>query len=254
MSQVLEFNLWAEAASALTPFRIAGEPARIGGMLQAGVPVSAAVVTSATEGAFNSLGVLAVGLALVFGFAPEWWEQAGPAFLVHLRGALPLVVGIVLAIAVGVWLLRRAHVAHAPGHGRWRDRVRELLSLWADIPPATFAAVALLSGFSVGARTLLLPLLALAVPEHASFGVLWVGSYMMVYSQLLLPVPGGAGAVDLAFLGGVAGDPGSGATGLLITWRVYSLGIATVTGTALALHRFGARPLLDLVRRKLATP
>jgi hypothetical protein len=76
---------------------------------------------------------------------------------------------------------------------------------------------------------------------------------MMVYSQFLLPVPGGAGAVDLAFLGGVAGDPGPSATALLITWRAYSLGLATVSGTALALHRFGARPLLDLVRRKLAT-
>jgi uncharacterized membrane protein YbhN (UPF0104 family) len=252
LSRVVEFNLSAEAAAALSPFRIAGEPARIGGMLHAGVPLSAAVVTSATEGAINGVGIVAVGLAVVFGFAPDWWDQVGTTFMGHLQDALPVVVAIVLAIAAGVWWLRRRPCLPMPGRTPWRDRARELLRLWSDIPPLTFACIALLSAVTVSARTLLLPVLALGVPDHAGFGVLWVGSYMLVYSQLVLPVPAGAGAVDLAFLGGVAGDPGPSATALLIAWRGYSLGIATAAGTALALHRFGARPLLALARSRIA--
>jgi len=254
LTRLLEINLGAEAAAALSPFRVAGEPARVGGMLHAGVPLGAAVVTSATEGVINGVGIVAVGVALVFGLAPEWWDQVGPAFMGRLRGALPVVIGIILAVAAGVRLLRRRPDTHVSGRTPWRDRVRELLRLWADIPPATLAGIALLSMVTVSARTLLLPVLALGVPDHAGFGVLWVGSYMMVYSQLVLPLPAGAGAVDLAFLGGVAGDPGANAAALLIAWRGYSLGIATVAGTALAVHRFGARPLLDLVRSRVARP
>jgi uncharacterized membrane protein YbhN (UPF0104 family) len=251
LTRVLEFNLWAEAAAALTPFRIAGEPSRIGGMLHAGVPLSASVVTSATEGAINGLAVMVVGLALVFGFAPEWWDQVGPAFMGHLWEAFPVVFAFVVAIVLGIRFLRRRPAVPLLGRRRWRDRARELVRLWAEIPRVAFLYSAFLSGFSVCARTLLLPLLVLAVPGHAGFGVLWLGSYMMVYSQLLLPVPAGAGAVDLAFLGGVAGDPGSSAAALLIAWRGYSLGVATVVGTALALHRFGARPLVGLIRGRI---
>ena len=251
LGRVLEVNLTAEAASALSPFRLAGEPARIGGMVYAGAPLNAAVVTSATEGAVNGLAVLVVGLSLVFGFAPEWWHQAGPQLARHARGAAPLVTVVVVAVILGIWFFRRRAREVLPDRGQWRARFREALRLWAGMPRATLFYGVLLSTFSVCARTLLLPLLAISGQGHAEFGVIWVGSFMMGYGQLLLPIPAGAGAVELAFLGGVAGDPGSSAAPLLIAWRGYSLGVATVVGTALALHRFGARPLLALVRDRI---
>ena len=220
-------------------------------MAYAGAPLNAALVTSATEGAVNGLAILVVGLLLVFGFAPEWWHQVGPTVVGRARSAAPLVVLVVVAVILGIWFARRRFREVVPERWRWRDRVREALQLWARMPRVTLYSGVLLSIVSVCSRTLLLPLLAIAMPGHADFGVIWVGSFMMGYSQLLLPIPGGAGAVELAFLGGVAGDPGSSAAPLLIAWRGYSLGIATVVGTALALHRFGARPLLALVRDRI---
>jgi uncharacterized membrane protein YbhN (UPF0104 family) len=118
------------------------------------------------------------------------------------------------------------------------------------MPPGIVVYALLLSLVSVSARTLLLPVLSLSVAGHPGFGVLWIGSYMLVYSQVVLPVPGGAGAVDLAFLGGMAGQPGPQAPVLLVAWRTYSLGIATALGGALAVHRFGARPLWVLLRSR----
>jgi uncharacterized membrane protein YbhN (UPF0104 family) len=251
LGRVVEIDLTAEAASALSPFRLAGEPVRIAGMVYAGAPLNATVVTSATEGAVNGLAILIVGLMLVFGFAPEWWHQVGPTLLARAGSAVPLVVLILLAVVLGIWFIRRRAPTVPPGESHWRGRVREALRLWGAMPRVTLCYAVLLSVVSVSSRTLLLPLLAVAIPGHADFGVIWVGSFMMGYSQLLLPTPGGAGAVELAFLGGVAGDPGSSPAPLLVAWRAYSLGVATVLGTALALHRYGARPVLALVRDRL---
>lgn len=251
LRRVVEIDLTAEAASALSPFRLAGEPVRIAGMVYAGAPLNATVVTSATEGAVNGLAILIVGLVLVFGFAPEWWHQVGPSLGKRAGSAAPLVALVVAAVVLGIWFIRRRPRENRPERWHWRGRVREALRLWAGMPRATLYYAVLLSLVSVSSRTLLLPLLAIAVPGHAEFGVIWVGSFMMGYSQLLLPTPGGAGAVELAFLGGLAGDPGSSPAPLLIAWRAYSLGVATVLGTALALHRFGARPLLVLVRERI---
>ena len=251
LGRVVEVDLTAEAASALSPFRLAGEPVRIAGMVYAGAPLNATVVTSATEGAVNGLAILLVGLVLVFGFAPEWWHQVGPMLLRRAGRAAPLVVLVVTAVLLGIWFIRRRSRNVLPEDWHWRGRVREALRLWAGMPRATLVSAVLLSVVSVSSRTLLLPLLAVAVPGHADFGVIWVGSFMMGYSQLLLPTPGGAGAVELAFLGGMAGDPGASPAPLLVAWRGYSLGVATVIGTALALQRYGARPVLTLVRDRL---
>jgi hypothetical protein len=252
LGRVLEVDLTAEAASALSPFRLAGEPVRIAGMAYAGAPLNAAVVTSATEGAVNGFAVLVIGLSLLFGFAPEWWHEVGASLVARASSAAPLITLVVAAVILGIWFYRRLSREVLPERWQWRARLREVLRLWAGMPRTTLYSGVLLSIVSVCSRTLLLPLLALAIPGHAEFGVIWVGSFMMGYSQLLLPIPAGAGAVELAFLGGVAGDPGSSAATLLIAWRGYSLGVATVVGTALALHRYGVRLLLALARARIS--
>ena len=70
----------------------------------------------------------------------------------------------------------------------------------------------------------MLPVLALTLPEHPPFGVMLVGSFVLLYAQLVLPTPAGAGAVDLGFLGGMAGDLGADETGLLLAWRFWTVG------------------------------
>ncbi len=57
-----------------------------------------------------------------------------------------------------------------------------------------------------------------------------VGSFALLYSQLLLPTPSGAGAVELGFLGGAAGDLGDRAGWLLLAWRFYTNGAGVVLG------------------------
>ncbi|TFG50676.1 MAG: hypothetical protein E4H38_03145, partial [Gemmatimonadales bacterium] len=167
LGRLVEVDLTAEAASALSPFRLAGEPVRLAGMAYAGAPLNAALVTSATEGAVNGLAILVVGLLLVFGFAPEWWHQVGPTVVGRARSAAPLVVLVVVAVILGIWFVRRRSREVLPGGWRWRDRVREALQLWARMPRVTLYSGVLLSIVSVCSRTLLLPLLAIAMPGHA---------------------------------------------------------------------------------------
>jgi uncharacterized membrane protein YbhN (UPF0104 family) len=76
-----------------------------------------------------------------------------------------------------------------------------------------------------------------------------VGSFALLYSQLILPTPSGAGAVELGFLGGAAGDLGGSAGWLLLAWRFYTNGVGVLLGIGLAAHAFGWPALRRLARR-----
>jgi uncharacterized membrane protein YbhN (UPF0104 family) len=80
------------------------------------------------------------------------------------------------------------------------------------------------------------------------------GSFVLLYSQLVLPTPAGAGAVDLGFLSGMAGDLGAGNAALLIAWRFYTVGAGTLLGLGLAAHYFGVRPALQAISRLVRRP
>jgi len=79
-----------------------------------------------------------------------------------------------------------------------------------------------------------------------------VGSFALLYSQLLLPTPSGAGAVELGFLGGAAGDLGSDQGWLLLAWRFYTNGLGVLLGVWLAARIYGWPALRKLVRRTSA--
>jgi uncharacterized membrane protein YbhN (UPF0104 family) len=76
-----------------------------------------------------------------------------------------------------------------------------------------------------------------------------LGSFALLYSQLLLPMPAGIGAVDFGFLAGVAGDLGPERTGLLLAWRLYTVGLGALLGAALALHSLGWTAIRRVVVR-----
>ena len=67
-----------------------------------------------------------------------------------------------------------------------------------------------MSFINLATRVAILPVLALTLADPPAMGPLAVGSFALLYSQLVLPTPSGAGAVELGFLGGAAGDLGSG--------------------------------------------
>ena len=104
-----------------------------------------------------------------------------------------------------------------------------------------------MSFINLATRVAILPVLALTLPIPPAMGPLAVGSFALLYSQLVLPTPSGAGAVELGFLGGAAGDLGSGEGWLLLAWRFYTNGVGRHA-------RRGARgPDLRLARAAPAT-
>ena len=58
-----------------------------------------------------------------------------------------------------------------------------------------------------------------------------------------------AGAVELGFLGGAAGDLGSRAGWLLLAWRFYTNGVGVILGVILAARIYGWPALRRLPRR-----
>jgi uncharacterized membrane protein YbhN (UPF0104 family) len=101
-------------------------------------------------------------------------------------------------------------------------------------------------------RVAILPVLALTLANPPAMGPMMLGSFALLYSQLLLPTPSGAGAVELGFLGGAAGDLGSDQGWLLLAWRFYTNGVGVVLGVWLAAQIYGWPALRNLVRQSTA--
>src|SRR4029077_6657297 len=92
-----------------------------------------------------------------------------------------------------------------------------------------------LSLLSLGARLAILPILTRTAVSPPPFGAVTLSSFSLLYGQVLLPTPSGAGAVELGFLAGGAGIAGAAATRLLLAWRFYTalLPIAAVLPPAI---------------------
>jgi uncharacterized membrane protein YbhN (UPF0104 family) len=71
-----------------------------------------------------------------------------------------------------------------------------------------------------------------------------VGSFALIYAQLLLPTPAGVGGVELGFVFGVAPLlPPVEVAGLLVTWRVLTVGVPAGLGGLLFVQaRLATRP------------
>jgi uncharacterized membrane protein YbhN (UPF0104 family) len=90
-----------------------------------------------------------------------------------------------------------------------------------------------------GLTLAILPVLALALDQPPPLADTVVGSFALLYSQAVLPTPAGAGAVELTFLGGAAGDLGAAETSLLLAWRCYTTLAGVALGLGLAAWRYG---------------
>ena len=83
----LAANAIGDAACAVTPMRIGGEPARVGALLRFGVPATASVIVIAFEVVTMWPVIIACGLAMGIWLAPGWLEQTAPALLQGLTRA-----------------------------------------------------------------------------------------------------------------------------------------------------------------------
>jgi uncharacterized membrane protein YbhN (UPF0104 family) len=239
-------NAFGDAACALTPLRIGGEPARLAGMLRSGVPATAAFVAISLEVLAAWPVIIAAAGWLAWRYAPAWWLTAEPRLAAAAQGAWPWIVLVLLASAIA-W--RYARRMTSPMARQLRRPIRRAFVYWRRMPLWPLLASAPLSLVNLVARVAILPVLALTLPHPPALGPMALGSFALLYSQLVLPTPSGAGAVELGFLGGAAGDLGDNEGWLLLAWRFYTNGIGVILGVWLAAHIYGWPALRRLVRR-----
>jgi uncharacterized membrane protein YbhN (UPF0104 family) len=240
-------NAFGDAACALTPLRIGGEPARLAGMLRSRVPAPAAFVAISLEvlAAWPVIIIAAGWLAWVY--APAWWLEAGPRLRAAAATAWPWVVAVAI-LSLLAWRSARKVVA-SPAARQLRRPVRRAMVYWRRMPRWPLVASVPMSFVNLATRVAILPVLALTLPSPPPIGPLALGSFALLYSQLVLPMPSGAGAVELGFLGGAAGDLGSDEGWLLLAWRFYTNGVGVLLGIALAVRAYGWPALRQLAGR-----
>lgn len=247
VNDALHATAWGDAAAGLTPLRFGGEAAKFAGLVRGGIPAALSVMTLALEAIITYPLVALVGAWLAWSFAPTWWSQVEPMLTDALAAAWPWVIGVVLVTILAVYIGVRWRRALKDEIDRPRQSLR---ALFGATPVAPLLLGAIVSLFNVLARTAVLPLLALTLPTHPPLGILLLGSFALLYSQLILPTPAGVGAVDLGFLAGVAGNLGPSAPGLLLAWRVYTVGIGGAVGIVLAIRALGWPAIRALVTRR----
>ena len=229
-------NAFGDAACALTPLRIGGEPARLGGMLRAGVPAPAAFVAISME-VLAAWPVIIVAAALLLWVAgAAWWAVAEPRLAAGAARAWPWLVLLAAASAVAWRLAGRLHTSL---RRRIERPLRRARVYWRRMPVWPLAASVPCTLVDLGARVAILPVLAQTLPAPPPPGPLWLGSFALLYIQLLLPTPSGAGAVELGFLGGAAGELGGREGSLLLAWRLYTSGAGLLLGAWLAIRIYG---------------
>jgi uncharacterized membrane protein YbhN (UPF0104 family) len=107
-----------------------------------------------------------------------------------------------------------------------------------------------LTFLGLAARVAILPVLALTLPFPPPMGPLTFGSFALLYAQVLVPTPSGAGVIDLGFVGGAVGDLGEHHRRLLFIWRIYTTAAVVAIGAVVALKVYGVAAISALARRR----
>lgn len=234
---------FGDAAAAVTPMRLGGEPARWLGLLSAGVTARVAVAVLAVEMAAYLSVVAVSGAVAAWLLGAGWWANVGPRLAGRADDALPWVAAVLVASAAAwAWARRRrARRPAAPAGAPALAAIRGALG-W---PLLAFVPLTLVS---IAARLAMLPVLAQTLPEPPPAGVLILGSFALIYGQLFFPTPGGAGAVELLASAGTAGELGGTAGPVFLAWRAFTTGIPVLLGFGLALHRYGGAAVRRALR------
>lgn len=240
--------LFGDAAAAVTPMRLGGEPARWLGLMSGRVPARVAAAVLAVE-MVSYLAVVAIsGAAAAWLLGAGWWADVGPRLAARADDAMPWLVAVIAASA-GVWVWARRRRARRPAAASAPAPVRVALRGALGWPLAVFVPLTLAS---IAARLAMLPVLAQTLAEPPAPGVLIMGSFALVYGQLFFPTPGGAGAVELLASAGTAGELGGSAGPVFLAWRAITTGIPVVLGFSLALHRYGGAAVRNVLRGEKA--
>jgi uncharacterized protein (TIRG00374 family) len=240
----LRTSLGGDFGAAITPARSGAEPARYLILAEAKLaPASVLLIL------FAELFLEALSLAVVVTIVAFIFHDAG-----LVLGALVGVVGgysvFVLAIAAFGLLLSRRSASGPPPRwasrlglhaGRWRvvqrwlRQVRRTVDQVKDVDfgPAGLSLFA--SIVHVAVRLTVLPALVLPAAPGVAIAPLALWSFSFVYGSVVVPVPGGGGAVEVAFRA-TLGDtiPPSIFGAALLWWRFYTFYVYILLGALIA--------------------
>lgn len=242
--EALRANLLADAGAVLSPMRVGGEPARVAGLAATGMRMPAIVATIGWELVTAWPTLLGMGAMLAAVAAPEWIATTGPRLAERVAASTStlLLLGVVMVVACIAANGLRRRIAVAVG-----GRIAEYAAPWRGMRRATLLTSVALSAVNVAARTALLPVLAMGLASPPAPEVVWLGSFALIYGQLIFPTPGGVGAVEFGLVGGAAGDLG-GDLGVLLAWRWWATLLPALLGLLAAWELRGA--LRGLVRAR----
>jgi glycosyltransferase 2 family protein len=237
-------SLGGDFGAAITPARSGAEPARYLILAEAKLaPASVLLIL------FAELFLEALSLAVVVTVVALVFHDAGPVL-----GVLVGVVGgysvFVLGIAAfGLLLSRRAASGPPPRWalrlglhaGRWRvvqrwlRQVRRTVDQIKDVEFGPAGLALLASIVHVAVRLTVLPALVLTTTPGVAFAPLALWSFSFLYGAVVIPVPGGGGAVEVAFRAAFGGTiPPSIFGAALLWWRFYTFYIYILLGALVA--------------------
>ena len=244
--------LGGDFGGAITPARSGSEPARFMVLAAARIPAATTLLMLFLEMLLEavSLAIVTVVLAVVF-------HQSGGA----ITGLLLLAAGysgFTIAIGVGGALLARRYANGPPppwarrlglNAARWRAVQRSLRQLRLGIEALGQARLGALgaslaaSVAHVALRLCALPALVLPLAPDTPLAPLVLWPVALYYGSVVAPVPGGGGAVELAFTTVLRDAIPPALMGrALVWWRVYTFYGYVVLG-ALAAGRTALRAL-----------
>lgn len=244
---VMVINFFGDAAAALTPLRIGGQPARLWGLTREGVPATAGIVAMGMEVITMYPIILIAGVIIALMFAPEWWATTGPHMTEAVAGVWPWIGAIVALSVLAWWVGKRFAPKLASSFG---NDLRTAMSAVRRMPLGLLLASIPLTLVNLGARVAILPVLVSTLPDPPPLGAVTMASFALLYSQLILPTPSGAGAVELGFQVGAAGDLHGGEGNLNFVWRVYTAIVLVVAGVILGGIKYGGEFVGWMRRRK----
>lgn len=225
--ELVAVNSVGEAAAAVTPWRVGGEAARFVGLKRLGIQGPPSAVLLGVE---RLIDYALIGLVTLLVSASAA-NMIAAAVDLGRRARSPVglaALAVVVALAgVSVVVARRRSAAS--------DRARQSLrAAWLSVralTPLTLAAAVALTGVSMLARVAILPVLV-ADRLDSPLTTLLVGSFALLYGQLIIPTPAGVGGVELGFIAAFgSGLPAEQLAELLVAWRLYTTGIGTLVGS-----------------------
>jgi uncharacterized membrane protein YbhN (UPF0104 family) len=231
LASAVAVNALGDAASALTPARFGGEPARFLALRNRGAPTSASAVVLAAERVVDMglAAVVAVVAAALLG-ARGFDDVSALA----ARFASPSVLPWMILVAVVVIAFAIAAVQFRHRFPRVGPSLRDAVSHARAMVGARLGAAVGLSIVSMASRVAVLPVLLWGSGALRDPVAVAVGSFALIYAQLLLPTPAGVGGVELGFVVGVAPLlPPAEVAGLLLAWRCITLGVPAGLGAVL---------------------